>query len=140
MNWREAALADAASINPRFVKKYGWQPRLDDSHDDYIDLFLHLRGKKLGDHEYLLRLRYLEDWQKAGRREDFANPDKSEEVGRPFWPPLNTVNGVNPDHQPVPAICLKGVYGYHSVLHANDPMSEAPVGRFLLELQKACNQ
>lgn len=139
MNWREAALAEAASLKPYYVAKYGWNPVVVESGAEVIDLFVHLRGGRFPQGEYVLRLRYQSDWQKAGRREAFVDPQDQNVAGREFWPPEG--NGLNPNHEvngvATPAMCLRGVWGFHSVLHPERPMEKEDPGllSFLVELQ-----
>lgn len=133
MDWREAAHREVRSLKPHFVEKYGWDPQVTET-DDAIDVVFTLRGKNLGDRVYALRLRYLPDWEDAGRREAFVDPDNPTVEGLEHWPPANTVRGVNPQHAPR-CICLRGVFGYHSVLHSNERSNGATLLNFLLELQ-----
>jgi hypothetical protein len=143
MNWKEAAAADVASLKPRFAEKYKWRPEVH-IEDDRVDLDIRLTGKRVGGKEYVLRLRYLSDWEKVGRREDFVNPERSDESGRRFWPPKETVRGVNPEYQHngvvTPSICIKGVFGYHSVLHSAEPPDGTTLTWFLVHLQAAFNE
>jgi hypothetical protein len=136
-DWRDEALAEIAALKPYYVEKHAWQPGLVDSEGE-VDLFVRLRGRRFPGKEYLLRLRYLPDWRQAGRREAFVDPDDREKAGPRFWPPEG--NGLNPNHQHngvlTPAICLRGVWGFHSVLHADQSMDGASLLRFLVELQK----
>lgn len=141
--WREAALAEVRGLKPHFAAKYGWNPIIiaDEAEeaDGPVDLVVMLRGNKLGDKAYSLRLRYQEDWQLAGRREAFVDPDDHTSEGLAHWPPVNAVRGVNPQNDP-PAICLRGVYGYHSVLHSNERPTGTTLLGFLLELQKVIDE
>jgi hypothetical protein len=137
-DWRAKALEEIANLKPYWVERYGWRPEHETS-DEAIDLFVRMRSRRLGDREFLLRLRYLSDWQSAGRRETFVNPDDRGEDGTTFWPPHSAVRAINPQHQP-PAICLKGVWGYHSVLHAGERMDGATLLDFLIALQRVFNE
>jgi hypothetical protein len=140
MDWRQTALAEANAVKAAFAERHGWAPVVDVG-EEAVDLFVRLHGKHLGEKTYLLRLRYLPDWQLAGRRESFVDPDDRSREGREFWPPAAAVRGVNPDYQPdpgapvMPCVCLRGVYGYHSVLHTNERPDNTTLLRFLLELQ-----
>lgn len=139
--WRKEALDEIANLKPYWVAKHDWQPEHVVS-DDAIDLYVHLVSRRLNGREFLLRLRYLSDWQTAGRRETFVNLEDRSEDGTKFWPPTASVRGVNPEHRPqppngpiIPCICLKGVWGYHSVLHANERPDGTTLVGFLVELQ-----
>jgi hypothetical protein len=140
VDWREAALAEATSLKPYYVDKYGWNPEVVDAGAEVIDLFVHLRGRRFPGQDYLLRLRYQPDWQKAGRRESFVDPENRDVAGREFWPPEG--NGLNPNYPwngvVTPVMCLRGVWGFHSVLHTERPMEKEDPGllHFLVELQK----
>jgi len=143
VDWKEAATEDVASLKSRFANKYKWQPEVQ-SDDGRLDLYIRLTGKRLNGKQYLLRLRYLPDWEKVGRREDFVNPEQPEEFGRRFWPPNGAVRGINPDYDRngviTPSICIKGVFGYHSVLHAAEPPDGTSLTWFLVHLQAAINE
>ena len=134
--WRDEALDEIAALNPRLVEKWCWRPSVAVA-DDHVDLFVWLRRRSEG-RDYVLRLQYLPDWASAGRREDFVDPADFARAGQDYWP--RNVEGVNWNYQPqpgrvVPAICLKGVFGYHSVLHRGELMQGATLSRFLRELQ-----
>jgi hypothetical protein len=104
--WRAEAVDEIKGLKPYWVSKHGWQPD-DVETEEAIDLYVRLRRRRLDGRTLLIRSRYLADWREAGRRETFVNPlDRSQE-GIEFWPPHNTVRGVNPQHNP-PAVCLKG--------------------------------
>jgi hypothetical protein len=132
-HWREEALEEITNLKPYWVDKHDWRPDQVVS-DEVLDLFVRMRSGLLGGREFLLRLRYLSDWQTAGRRETFVNPAERTQEGTGFWPPHDSVRGVLPQHQP-PAICLKGVWGYHSVLHPAERPDGTTLLGFLLELQ-----
>lgn len=140
MDWREAALAEATSLKAYHVDKYGWKPEVVETAAEVIDLFVHLRGRRFPDQQYVLRLRYQPDWQAAGRREAFVDPENRDVAGREFWPPEG--NGLNPNYPwngvVTPVMCLRGVWGFHSVLHTDRPMEKEDPGllHFLVELQK----
>jgi hypothetical protein len=133
MKWREAALAEARGLKPHFVIKHGWNPEVHEV-DDAVDLVVSLTGGRLGERIYALRLRYVPDWEVAGRRETFVDPTDHALEGVQHWPADQQVRGVLPMHT-TPAICLRGVYGYHSVLHPNERPTGTTVLSFLLELQ-----
>jgi len=139
-DWRADARAEAAALKRYYVDKHGWQPNVVES-EEAVDLFVHLRGRRFPDKEYLLRLRYLPDWQCAGRREAFVDADDRDHADPKFWPPEG--NGLNPNYRReptaplIPCICLRGVWGYHSLLHVDQPMDETTtLQRFLVELQE----
>jgi hypothetical protein len=140
MDWREAARAEATSLKPYYVKKYGWNPEVLEGDVGVLDLFVDLRGRRFPGKAYVLRLRYQPDWQHAGRRESFVDPDDRDQAGPAFWPPEGSPLNPNYMHNGVltPAICLRGVFGFHSVLHTERPMEadDASLLRFLVELQK----
>jgi hypothetical protein len=136
--WRENARTEIEALKPYYVRKHRWRPEVVES-EETVDLFVRLRGRRFPGEEYLLRLRYLPDWQTAGRREAFVDPNDPDDTDARLWPPAG--NGLNPDYQHngarVPVICLRGVWGFHSVLHPEQPMDEsATLQRFLVELQK----
>jgi hypothetical protein len=141
VDWREAALAEATSLKPYFVAKHGWMPEIvDGGGAEVVDLFVHLHGRRFPDQEFALRLRYQPDWQQAGRREAFVDPLNRDRSGPEFWPPEG--NGLNPNYAwngvITPVICLRGVWGFHSVLHAERPMDKEDTAlvQLLVELQK----
>ena len=143
-DWREEALDEIEALKPYWIYKHGWDPRVVEG-DDAVDLFVHLRGMRLGGETYLLRLRYQSDWQTAGRREAFVDPKQSSQAGLEFWPPEG-IRGINPKHRPdpegpiVPCICLRGAWGYHSLLHANENAEGTSLLTFLLELQEVIDE
>ena len=145
MDWREDALADARAIKQHFATKFGWRPSVAAT-PEAIDVFVRLRGRRLGQREYALRLRYLSDWQIAGRREAFVDPTDHTRDGPGHWPPDGTIRGVNSDYRPLPSgpicpcVCLRGVYGYHSVLHPNERPDGTTLTNFLLELQAVIDE
>lgn len=138
--WRDSTLAEIGELKPRLVHRHGWNPQVIE-HDDSIDLFVHLRGTRTPEMAYVLRLRYLADWQIAGRREAFVDPDHPDIAGSEFWPPEG--DGLNPNymHQNLitPVICLRGTWGFHSVLHTDRPMDGTPLLILLVELQSILN-
>jgi hypothetical protein len=139
MEWREAALAEVRGLKPHFADKHGWNPVVTETDDQTVDLVVTLTGGRLGARVYALRLRYLSDWQVAGRREAFVDLDDHSAEGPAHWPPDQAVRGVNPRHAP-PCICLRGVYGYHSILHANARPTGTTLLGFLLELQAVIDE
>jgi hypothetical protein len=136
-DWREEARAEIAGLKRYYVGKHGWQLDIAES-EEAVDLFVRLRGRRFPDKEFLLRLRYLPDWQEAGRREAFVDPDHRAHADPEFWP--STEAPLNPNYQHngklTPVICLRGVWGYHSVLHSDQPMDGATLLLFLVELQE----
>jgi hypothetical protein len=138
VTWREAALDEVRGLKPHFATKHGWKPVVTET-ADVIDLVVTLSDGRLGTREYALRLRYVADWQVAGRREAFVDPADHAVEGTTHWPPDQAVRGVNPNHQP-PCICLRGVYGYHSVLHTNERPTGTTLLGFLLELEAVINE
>jgi hypothetical protein len=140
-DWRDRARTEIGALKPYYVDNHGWRPEIVES-EEAVDLFVRLRGRRFPDEEYLLRLRYLPDWQTAGRREAFVDPNDREAADAKFWPPAG--NALNPNYQRngalTPVICLHGVWGFHSVLHPDQPMDEsATLQRFLVELQQVMN-
>lgn len=115
------------------MDRHGWAPSVTRT-SDAIDLFVPLwRGGHDGD-LHVLRLRYCADWQVAGRREMFVNPEDYAEEGRGFWP--RGISGINPDHNPEAAICLPGCWGFHSILHPERrDIVEHSLGEILRNLQ-----
>lgn len=145
MTWREAAVVDALGLKPHFVRRHGWAPRVSEG-SGHVDLVVSLRGHRLPGRRFALRLRYLPDWQAAGRREAFVDPSNPDVEGSRFWPPEGAIRGVNPNYRPtgigevVPCVCLRGVFGYHSVLHANERPTGTTALGFLLELQAVMDE
>jgi hypothetical protein len=102
--------------------------------DEGLDLFVRLRRGSTDGETFILRLRYCTDWKVAGRRESFVNPDNFAKAGREWWP--REVSGINPDHNPTPAICLPGCWGFHSVLHTDRrDVTEHTLNEILRNLQ-----
>lgn len=137
MGWREDARAEIDGLKGYWVSKCGWSPRvIEPEGQELLDLIVTLGSKRLPGRVLALRLRYQPDWQIAGRREAFVDPDEPASDGLEHWPPARdpNVRGVNPEHDP-PCICLRGVWGYHSVLHADRPMGDSTLLDFLLALQ-----
>lgn len=138
MGWREDAEAEIADLKPHFVAKHEWSPRVvQHEGKDVLDVLLSFRSARLEGQRFLLRLRYLPDWQIAGRREAFVDPEEPGSEGVKHWP--RGFGAVKPDHNP-PCICLRGVWGYHSVLHTDRPMGDSTLLNFLLELQKVLDR
>lgn len=147
--WREAARSEISALKPYYVEKNGWHLEVDDR-DNALDLFVSMTGKHLHGRRYELRLRYLPDWQVAGRREAFVDPDARENSGPRYWPakgdpPILIQDApLNPNYQHngslTPVICLRGVWGYHSVLHADQSAEGHPLLRFLVELQEVLDR
>jgi hypothetical protein len=141
-DWSEEARAEADKLKPYYLKKHRWSPRLVGHGDDEVlDLLVSMTGRRLPGKRYLLRLRYQPDWRQAGRREAFVDPDHPDVAGPEFWPPEG--GGINPKYrhpngQVIPAICLRGVFGYHSVLHPDRAMDNGPGSllTLLVELQR----
>ena len=136
--WHEAALREARGLKPHFAAKHGWDPVVTETNAS-VDVVVTLTGGPLGEKSYALRLRYLEDWQLAGRREAFVDPADHAAEGLDYWPVSGALRGVNPQHQP-PCICLRGVYGYHSVLHPTERPNGTTLLGFLLELQAVIDE
>ena len=136
--WREEARAEVSSIKDHWATKYGWEPSVDEPPGaEFIDLFVHLTPERVtsdegSDAKYLLRLRYMDDFVTAGRREQFVDPSDRLREGPEFWPPGR---GFNPKRHP-PAICLEGTYGFHSDLHRERDGKLANINRLLLEIQR----
>jgi hypothetical protein len=137
VGWREDARSEIQGLKTYFVVKHGWSPELvEPEKEERLDLLVAFTSKRLGGRRLLLRLRYLPDWQDAGRREAFVDPDDPSREGLEHWPPAQNPNvpAVNPQHNP-PCICLRGTWGYHSVLHVDRPMGDSTLINLLLELQ-----
>lgn len=138
--WREGACAEIRGLKPHFVSKYGWLPHvIEPEGTDVLDLIVMFHSKRLDGRELALRLRYQPDWQIAGRREAFVDPREPSHEGREHWPPAQGVRGVLPEHNP-PCICLRGAWGYHSVLHVDQPMGGTSLLELLLELQAVLDE
>lgn len=142
VGWRDAAREEIAGLKPRFVAKHGWSPQvIERDGADVLDLIVTLRSNRLGGRVLALRLRYQPDWRVAGRREAFVDPNDLSREGIEYWPPASgpNVRGINPRRNP-PCVCLRGVWGYHSVLHPNEPMGDTTLLNLLLELQAVLNE
>lgn len=137
--WQEKALQEIRSIKPFWAEKYGWAPSWTEL-DEHLDLFVHYAYPRRLDEgqtrrDLVLRLRYQSDYETAGRREAFVNPENLEE-GLQFWP--TGIRGVNPNQTP-PNICLEGTWGFHSHHHRDRDGRVARLNRLLLELEKCLN-
>lgn len=141
MGWREDARSEIGGLKQHFVNKHGWQPQVSESDDpERLDMVVTLTSRRLAGRRLALRLRYQPDWQKVGRREAFVNPENYEQEGLEYWPGTQPgVRAVNPQHNP-PCICLRGLWGYHSVLHTDKPMGDTTLLNLLLELQKVLDE
>lgn len=138
MAWKEEAREEIEALKTYFVEKHGWAPRTVDRDDgDSLDLFVTFTSRRLDGRRFVLRLRYQPDWKVAGRRETFVNPDDPEREGIEHWPV--GISGINPQHNP-PCICLRGAWGYHSVLHTDRPMGDSSLLNLLVELQEVFDQ
>lgn len=141
--WRKKALDEIASIKPVWNERYRWNPmvRLPKEAPEVeaaqVDLYLSFRGKRTGTRQYLLRLRYASDFETAGRREAFVNPENVEEEGPQFWPSIGSP--FNPTHSP-PAVCLEGAWGFHSVLHRERDGRRANLNKLLMEIQRCLDR
>ena len=143
MDWLDEAVQEINGLKGHWVTKHGWDPRWVQE-TDAIVLYVDMTSKRLDGREFLLRLRYEPDWQEVGRREAFVDLSPPHDASAEFWPPKDKVRGVLPDHnrngRVISCICLRGVWGYHSVLHPNEGMEGASLLGFLLELQKVMNE
>lgn len=138
MGWREDALSEIENLKPYWVSKYAWSPDVINYNDeDVLDLLVTLHSQRVAGRRFVLRLRYQPDWQTAGRRESFVNPDDPSVEGVEYWP--SGINAVKPTHNP-PCICLRGVWGYHSLLHKERLMGDSTLLSLLLELQTLLDQ
>jgi len=140
--WRDAAREEIAGLKPHFVAKHDWSPHvIEPEGTDVLDLVVTLRSKRLGGRVLALRLRYQPDWRVAGRREAFVDPSDPSRAALEYWPPAcgPNVRGIKTRHNP-PCICLRGVWGYHSVLHPDRPMGDTTLLDLLLELQAVLNE
>lgn len=134
-DWREAALAEIDSIKSTWSERYGWQPDIR-KHEDHIDLYVHFYQNGEDSETYVLRLRYLPDFQTSGRKETFVNPDDWGEEGTKFWP---SGNAFKTNRNP-PAICLEGTRGFHTDLHRDRAARKASLNKLLIEIQRCLNQ
>ena len=131
--WRNKALAEIQGIRPHWVQKHGWAPRVEQG-DEHLGL--HINFTQRSGRKYLLRLRYEKDFETAGRREAFVNPDAPDREGLEFWPDGDAFKkSENP-----PKICLEGVYGFHSGLHRDRDGRAAKLNKLLMEIQKCLNR
>lgn len=136
-SWREAALAELASIKPQWSSRYGWSPIVVEA-DEHIDLLVHFSsdGESTGQKKFVLRLRYRADYETAGRLESFLDPNGLNASGREFWPEGEAFKA---DHHP-PAVCLEGTYGFHSVLHRDRDGRRAQLNKLLMEIQRCLSR
>lgn len=135
MDWRETAHGEIQSIKPHWVQRYGWSPSLREC-GEHIDLYVHLNSCTL-ERTFVLRLRYEHDFELAGRREDFVDPDNLQVEGAQFWPA--GVSGFNPGNNPR-TICLEGTWGFHSLHHKERDPGAANLNKLLMEVQKCINR
>lgn len=140
--WREKALAEIQGIKAVWASRYGWDPETREREGD-IDLYVRFARRGPGTppgeevvERFVLRLRYQSDFDTAGRREAFVNPEDLDEEGPQFWP--SAISGINPGNNP-PAICLEGTWGFHSVLHRERDGRRASLNRLLMEIQQCLN-
>jgi hypothetical protein len=137
--WRQKALAEIKTIKPAWAAKYGWDPEVRED-DGCIDLVVRLTRRAASTRppsRFVLRLRYQSDFETAGRREAFVNPENLAEEGPQFWP--SGVRGFNPTNSPA-TICLEGTWGFHSFHHRERDGRRANLNRLLLEIQKCLNE
>lgn len=137
-DWREAALGEIRAIKPLWAQRYGWTPRTE-ADNGRIDLFVHLTKKApdaRGRSKFLLRLRYEPDYQTAGRREEFLDPEDPAQAGTAFWP--SGIGAFKPENNP-PAICLEGTWGFHSNLHKDRDGRRANLNKLLMEIERCLN-
>lgn len=131
-DWRSRARAEIGGIKPFWSSKYGWSPVTEES-DGAVDLFVTFHRAREPGKRYVLRLRYEEDFETAGRREEFVNPDDRTQAGKAYWPV--GVQGFQTGRTPL-AICLEGTFGFHSGLHKERDGRLAVLNRLLMEVQK----
>jgi len=134
MEWAKAALDEIDELRRHWVVRHGWSPSVHKT-DDAIELFVRITSRRLANRIYVIKLAYGPEWREAGRREDFVDPDDYAKAGRDHWPVHGTVRAVLTNNNPGPAICLKGTFGYHSMLHTTERPAGTSLGRLLLELQ-----
>jgi hypothetical protein len=138
-DWRQKALQEVQSIKPFWATKYGWSPS---TREEAEQIHLYVRFTRRGQpdqpgrREFLLRLTYAADYETAGRKEAFVNPDNLDEEGVAFWP--EGVRGVNPTQTP-PNICLEGTWGFHSHHHRDRDGRIANLNCLLVELEQCLN-
>lgn len=138
MDWRNKAIEEVEGLKPHWVSKHGWSPTIEETDGGKaLDLFIRLKSRRHPEGAFLLRLRYQSDWETAGRRETFVDPEQPKITGPQHWP--TETRGVLATQNP-PAICLRGTYGFHSVLHADRPMGETSLLDLLLELQRVMDE
>lgn len=136
MDWREKAQAEIRGIKATWATKYGWAPEVQEQEgSDGIDLHVRFVAKKSG-RQFALRLRYQSDFETAGRREAFVDPENVECEGSQFWP--TGVSGFNSTNSPQ-TICLEGTWGFHSHHHRDRDGRRANLNKLLMEIQKCLN-
>ncbi len=140
MDWRQKALQEVQSIKPFWATKYGWNPSVrEETEQIHLNVRFTRRGQpdqSPGRREFVLRLTYTADYETAGRKEAFVNPENLDEEGVAFWP--EGVKGVNPTQNPA-TICLEGTWGFHSHHHRDRDGRVARLNRLLLELEQCLN-
>ncbi len=135
-DWQARAHAEIASIKAMWAEKYGWSPEVVDA-ETIVDLLVHFRRRHPGSEPatFLLRLRYESDFETAGRREMFVNPNNPNEEGPEWWPKNVSAFKI----EVPPRICLEGTYGFHSHLHRDRDGRRANLNRLLMEIERCLN-
>lgn len=132
-DWRQTALAEIASIKPRFIEKHGWQITVV-ADESRVTLFVRLRHVRDPKRVRMLRLVYGPGFPAERPREGFVNPDDLEQEGLEFW--INDGEGALKLQRTVPVICLEGTWGFHHVLHRDRDPRRASLNKLLLEIQE----
>lgn len=131
--WRKQALAEIASVKPRFIKKHEWQLTTDQEPDKVV-LFIRMRHKNHPERVHVLKLTYGAGFPNERPRESFVDPNNYDNEGLEFW--IDDGNhAFKRTHNP-PSICLEGTYGFHHVLHKDRNPLVASLNKFLLEAQQ----
>jgi hypothetical protein len=131
--WQKAALAEIASLKPRFIENHGWQLKVVEG-AGRVTLYVRLRHKNDPERVRMLRLAYGPGFPGERPREGFVNPNDLEQEGPEYW--IHDGNGAfRLDHNPA-VICLEGTWGFHHVLHRDRDPRHASLNKLLLEIQQ----
>jgi hypothetical protein len=131
--WGEQALAEIASVKPRFIQKHEWQLTTREEQDKVI-LLVRMRHKRHPERIHVLKLLYGPGFPRERPRESFVDPNNYENEGLQFWIDDGN-NAFKRNHNPA-VICLEGTWGFHHVLHKERNPLVASLNKFLLEAQQ----
>jgi hypothetical protein len=137
LEWQRTALAEIASVKPRFIEKHGWQLRVVED-TDRVTLYVRLRHKHHRERVRMLRLVYGPGFPGERPREGFVNPEDPDQEGLEFW--IDDGEGAfKLKHNP-PVICLEGTWGFHHELHRDRDPRRSSLNKLLLETQQCLDK